>query len=412
MNPGKFHPTSGPDRQESIDVLRGVAVLGILLMNIQMYSMIQAAYFNPTAYGDLGGINLLTWMVKHIFADQKFMTVFSALFGAGIVLMGDRAEARGVSPAWLHYRRMFWLLCLGAVHAYLMWAGDILVIYSLCGFVVIWMRRRRPVTQFITGLLMLAISSAISLSAGLTFEYWPAEAVAQQLADWAPGAEAVAREVAAYRGSWAEQMAYRVPQSLEFHTSIFFFWGFWRAGGLMVIGMALYRWGLFSATLEPVRYRQLAAIGLGLGIPIVTFGLTRHLAHDFDFGHSMFLSSQYNYWGSLLVSLGYTSLVMLWFLGGGMLALARRLAAVGRMAFSCYILETAVCTLLFYGHGLGWFGQADRWQQLVVVLVVWALMLALAPWWLARFRYGPLEWLWRSLTYAKLQPFRIRNGSE
>jgi uncharacterized protein len=401
-----MQPTASASRQQSIDILRGFAVLGILLMNIQTFSMIQASYFNPTAYGSLEGINYLVWAFQHVFSDQKFMTIFSALFGTGMVLMANRAEARGVSATALHYRRMFWLLCLGAAHAYLIWAGDILVVYALCGFIVVWMRKRRPLTQFVVGLLMLAVGSCISLMGGFSFDQWPAEAVEEQMRHWTPHAEAVAREVAAYRGNWLDQMEFRVPQALEFHTEVIFFWAFWRAGGLMVIGMALYRWGLFSARLSRNRYLLFTILGLGLGLPLIVYGLQRHEALDWDYANSMLLSSQFNYWGSLLVSLAYTSLVMLWFLGGRFKGLSRRLSAVGRMAFTNYILQSLICTLLFYGHGLGWFGHAERWQQLLVVFAVWAVILLLSPWWLARFRYGPLEWLWRSLTYWQRQPMR------
>ncbi|MEM9304517.1 MAG: DUF418 domain-containing protein, partial [Pseudomonadota bacterium] len=356
--------------------------------------------------GDFSGINRLVFVFNHLFADQKFMTIFSLLFGAGIALVAERAEARDRSPTGLHYRRMYWLLVLGAIHAYLLWYGDILVIYSLCGLVVYWFHRRRPTTQIVIGLLMLAVSSAVYFLFGSSLPNWPEEAREGMLEGWAPSAELIAAELAAYRGSWSDQFAERAPTAAEFHTVVFLVWGFWRAGGLMVLGMALYHWGFFSAQFQPARYRWLAAVGLGLGLPIVAIGLWQHEAHGWSFEYSFFQGAQFNYWGSLLVAVGYTSLVMLWFQSGRLVALRHRLAAVGRMAFSNYIAQTLICTTLFYGFGLGWFGHAERWQQMIVVLCVWMLLLVWSPWWLARFRFGPLEWLWRTLTYGRLQPLR------
>ncbi len=399
-------PIHSSSRLQSIDVLRGVAVLGILLMNIRMFGNPNATYFNPTAYGDFSGLNQLAYWLTTVFADQKFMTIFSMLFGAGIALMGERAEAKGLSPAWLLYRRNFWLLVLGAVHAYLLWHGDILVIYSLCGFIVILFRRRKPATQFTLGLIMLMIASALSVSAGLSFGQWPQDQVQKSLEDWAPGAETIARELAIYQGNWIGQLEHRVPKAIEFHTFIFGFWGFWRAGGLMLIGMALFRWGVFSASLDRSRYSRLAIAGLLLGIPAVIYGTWLNFAGGWHYASSFFLNAQFNYWASVFISLAYVSLVMLWCKGGQLAALRERLAAVGRMAFSNYIAQTVICTLVFYGNGLGLFGQLQLWQMLLVVIGVWVVLLLISPWWLARFHFGPLEWLWRSLTYWKLQPLK------
>ena len=134
-------PVSSSDRIVSLDVLRGFAVLGILIMNIQSYSMIGAAYLNPNAFGDLTGLNKWVWILSHIFADSKFITIFSILFGAGIVLFTNKAAEKGRSAAGLHYRRTFWLFVIGLMHAYLLWYGDILVIYALCALFVFLFRR-------------------------------------------------------------------------------------------------------------------------------------------------------------------------------------------------------------------------------------------------------------------------------
>ena len=143
ISPSGSAPVAEAGRIDSLDVLRGVAVLGILVLNVQAFAMPWAAYFNPTAYGDLEGANLFVWVAGRMLADQKFMTIFSMLFGASIVLMTERAEACGDARR-LHYRRMGWLLVIGLLHAHLLWSGDILFLYAVCGMLVYPLRRQPP----------------------------------------------------------------------------------------------------------------------------------------------------------------------------------------------------------------------------------------------------------------------------
>ena len=137
-------PVAPEERIISLDVLRGFAVLGILIMNIQSFSMIMSAYVNPTAYGDLSGLNRLVWTLSHIVADHKFMTIFSILYGAGIVLLTRRAEERGENPGGLHYRRTIWLIIFGLIHAYVFWYGDILFKYGVCALFAFFFRNLQP----------------------------------------------------------------------------------------------------------------------------------------------------------------------------------------------------------------------------------------------------------------------------
>lgn len=139
-------PVTAGERIVSLDVLRGFAILGILIMNIQSFSMISAAYLNPTAYGDLTGLNRVVWTLSHLFADLKFISIFSMLFGAGIVLFARRLEAKGLRAGPVHYRRAIWLLLIGLAHGFLLWYGDILAIYGLVGLIVYLMWRRSPPT--------------------------------------------------------------------------------------------------------------------------------------------------------------------------------------------------------------------------------------------------------------------------
>ena len=404
-----FRPHGGPlaeaGRIDAIDVLRGVAVLGILVMNVQAFAMPESAYFNPTAYGDLEGANLLVWVAGRMLADQKFMTIFSMLFGASIVLMTERAEARGDARR-LHYRRMGWLLVIGLLHAHLLWSGDILFLYAVCGMLVYPLRRQPPGRLLALGVAMLAIASGHSVWTGLTLPYWPEEARSSFIREvWQPTPEMIARELAAYRGTWLDRQAVRSESALEFETYFLITWGLWRAGGLMLIGMALFRSGVFSAERSPRFHAALIGVALALGLPLVAFGIVTDFARGWPLW-SFFVGAQLNYWPSIAVSLGYVGAVMLACRAPALRGLTRPVAAVGRTALTNYLLQTLLCTTLFYGHGLGWFGSVDRVGQAGVVVAVWAIQLVASPLWLRRFRFGPAEWAWRSLTYGTRVPLR------
>lgn len=221
-----------------------------------------------------------------------------------------------------------------------------------------------------------------------------------------PGSETVAAEVAAYRGSWWEQMSVRVPQAIEMETSTFLAWAAWRVGRLMLLGMALFKLGVFSAERSRRFYLTCIALAVGVGLPLVWLGIRRNFAGGWEAPGFFFLGLQLNYWASRLVALGWVGAVMLVCRHGGRGWLTRPLAAVGQMAFTNYILQTVICTTLFYGHGFGLFGRVERTGQAAVVVAVWAFQIVLSPLWLTRFRFGPLEWLWRTLAYMERQPFR------
>jgi len=406
FSPGP-QPVAEKERIVTLDVLRGFALLGILPMNIQYFSMISAAYFNPTAYGDLHGANFLVWFFSHVLADQKFMTIFSMLFGAGILLMTSRVEATGRPSAALHYRRMGWLILFGAAHSYLLWSGDILYSYGMCGLVVYLFRKRRPRTLLIIGLLTMAVACALLTAYGQWSRQWPPadlKAAREQL--WKPTPQMVAKEVAAYQGSWTKQMPYRAIDSVQMEANYFLGFTFWRAGGLMLIGMALFKLGVFSAKRPQSLYWAMITVALLVGLPVTLYGTHRDFAAGWDFRYCFFYGMQFNYWASVLMSLGWVGAVVLASKAEALLPLTRRLAAVGRMAFSNYIMHTVVCTTLFYGHGFGLFGKVERVWQFGIVLIIWTMQLVVSPIWLRHFHFGPLEWLWRSLTYWQWEPFR------
>jgi uncharacterized protein len=407
-----IQPTTDAQRIISLDVLRGFAVLGILVMNIQSFSMIGAAYMNPTAYGNLEGANLWVWAASHVLASLKFMAIFSMLFGAGIVLMWARAQKSGRPGSGLHFRRMFWLVLIGLMHAYLLWYGDILFFYGICGMLVYWFRKTQPGTLFTIGLILLCIGSGIYILGGLSMPHWPPQELQEfEQGMWNPTPDMITAELATYQGSWIRQMDKRVGSAMMMHTEAFPFFMIWRITGLMLIGMALFKLGVFSGERSFRFYTGLVCVAVAVGIPTVVYGVMA----DFDQGWSsasFFLGSQYNYWGSLLISLGWVGIIMLVCRRSWLSRLTGRLAAVGKMALSCYLLETLICTTIFYGHGFGLFGQVSRVGQSLVVLAVWIFLLILAPLWLKYFQYGPFEWLWRSLSYWSRLTIRRRSIAE
>ncbi len=404
-----FAPIESTNRVESLDVLRGFAVLGILIMNIQSFAMVDPAYFNPTTFGDFTGINFGVWLFSHLFADMKFMTIFSMLFGAGIVMMCQRVEQRGDSPSCVHYRRIGWLLVFGLVHAYLLWHGDILVWYSLTAFIAYMFWRVRPAWLVFWSMFIFVIGTGIYALAQWSIPYWPPEAVEGSVQYWQPSAEVMAERTVAYRGEWTGQFGERALSSAVMHTFIYLIFGLWRVLGCMLLGMALMKWRVLSAECSSRFYIVTATAGLLGGLSLIGFGVSQNLAHEFSWDYSLYGGTLFNYWGSVLVALAFVSVIMLACKNMWLGWLRGRLGATGRMAFSSYILQTLICTTLFFGHGFALIGHVPRWGQLAVTVAVWIVVVAVANLWLARFQFGPLEWLWRSLTYKRRQVMRAKS---
>ncbi len=429
--PPRLGPAIGGDRFVAVDVLRGVAVLGILAMNIYAFAMPFLAYGNPLLYGGSTGLDLATWFFTHIFFDQKFLPAFSMLFGAGLVMMFERAEERGAKMTAIYYRRNLWLLLFGLVHAYLIWFGDILVNYALLGLVIFFFRRRQPRTLLIVGSVLLILGLVVGYLMGGYFAGVASEAVeltaardagetleeeqAAKLEAWdqgmrtfmQPTPEDVTQDIEAHLGSYSEIVVHRVPTVVMMQVFGFLTFAAWRVAGLMLIGMALMKWRVFTAQRSRRFYLNLLAWGYGLGLPLAVLSawdLNRHAFDPID----MFKGSLiFNGVGSVGVALGHVAVVMLAVKQGWLIGFTARLAAVGRMAFTNYLSHSLLLTPIFYGYGLGLYGRIDRFAQMGVVLAVWALQLWWSPLWLRHFRFGPVEWLWRSLTYWRRQPMRL-----
>ena len=395
-------PTAPSDRLVSLDVLRGFALLGILIINIWVFAMPFAVLQNPTVYGDFSGLNYLAWLGGHVFAQEKFITLFALLFGAGIVLFTrSKPDRRALA---LHYRRTVILLGIGLAHAYLLWYGDILVQYALCALFVVSVRDWEPSTLARYGLLFVAVPTVMSVLQGLSL---PPDAV---ISGWVPSEAAIASEVDTYRSGWLAQLDHRASTAFLLQTSGFVAGTFWRVTGLMLWGMALFKSGVLSNG-RSTRFYWRLLIGGGVGgLALILMGVWYNTTVvDWAAPQAVYFGTQFNYWGSALLAGAYIAAVMLycrWRTEGPVIT---ALSAVGRTALSNYLLQTVLATSIFYGHGLGLFGSVSRVEQLGIVAGIWTVQIVLSVLWVRYFRFGPVEWLWRTATYGSRQPLKKSN---
>lgn len=436
-------PVTTDARLVSVDVVRGFALLGILTMNIITFGLPMSAYVNPMSEGlapfagRFEGLNAAAWWINHLLFDQKMMALFSMLFGGGLVLMDSRAPAApggpGAKPrgfARVYYRRLAWLFLVGMTHAYVLWFGDILVAYALCGLLLYPLRRLTPRALLIVGAVVFSIAAPLSVGFGALIGFaegmveptreklargetlTPEEQTAlndwdKGMADFDPTPEQAAAEVASMRGSYAEVFTLNAQHTVFMQTLFFVTWALWRGLGLMLIGMALAKLGFFAGAWSARRYIIIAVAGYAIGLPLVALGGLDMITHKFDMARLYLVSGHFNYFASVVVALAHASVILLVVRAGALAWLTARLAAVGRMALTNYLMQTVIATTVFFGWGLGQFGTLERWQLWLPVLGIWTFQLAFSPLWLARFRFGPAEWLWRTLTYWKLQPMRV-----
>ena len=386
-------PTVPTNRIVSLDVLRGFAILGILVINIQSFSMPSIARINPATYGGFEGLNYIVWLLSHVFVEQKFIVLFSMLFGAGVLLFMSSKNESGEPALRLHYKRTFWLLVIGLAHAYLLWDGDILVTYALCSLVVV-LAYEWPADRLASvGVVLVSIPFVMQLDQVMMLDH------SMELGYWTPTQDELQQEIAVHQGSWSALVADRFSSNVYSQTVAVVDRAGWRYSGIMLIGMALFRWGVLSNERSSEEYLKMVSGCFTVGIAITVGGVA--YLHHHDWGSvAGFAWGLFNYWGSILMSISYVGLIMLfcrhW--PGGLVEKA--LSSVGRMALSNYLFQTVVATTIFYGYGLGLFGQVDRVEQMGIILVIWAVQVVLSVLWLQRFRYGPAEWVWRKLTYG------------
>ena len=384
------------NRIHSLDLLRGFAVLGILIMNITNFSHVNVAYMNPTIGAGLEGYNQYFHAFNYIFADTRFMSIFSILFGAGVVLFTNNAVLKGKRAGVLHFKRMFWLLLFGIVHAYLIWEGDILVTYAICGCLIFLLRKKTIRALLIISIILFIVPLTFNL---MTYYGLTMDELESTFAFFHPSSEQITKEIKIMQGSFLEQMPIRLENAIEFQTFVFLIETFWRTTSLMLLGMILYRKGVLSADKSISYYNKMILIGFGIGLIVSLMGLNQSYDSEWSGAYVMSIGANYKIFSGLFMAIGYIGFVMWCFKKGIFKKLQNRLQATGRMAFTNYIGMSIICTLIFNGHGLGLYGTLDRLQQFLIVGAIWILILIVSPLVLKKYRFGPLEWLWRKLTY-------------
>ena len=416
--PGTAKPAplgSASERIASLDFIRGIAVLGILVPNIIAFGQPMTAYMYPGAFTTPhGAMEDWMWVAQFVLFDGKMRGLFTLLFGAGVILFLERAEKRGAGPG-LQMRRLLWLGLIGLLHHFLLWRGDILFTYAVAALLLLPFLALNPMRQLILGFLGYC---AGTLAYGAMFG-WMARVADGEVATASAMSQLQTEFLASKAGDLADgkletqliasgDYSGFVMHNLATHSLdpliIVLFFAF-ETIPLMLIGAALYRLGLFGGAWPAARVRRWAWAGIlggtALTIPIAVAALDDGLTY---YG-TLAAFSGWSMLPRLPVIIGLAALLALWApRANGWLG--RRLTAAGRTAFSNYLGTSMLMVLVFHGWAGGLFGELTRGELYLVVLAAWAAMLAWPAWWLARFRYGPLEWLWRCLTYGRRFPLR------
>ena len=406
---------NGQTRVISLDAMRGFAVMGILAMNIIGFAMPEWAYVSPGAYGGETLADRISWLLSFIFIDGKMRGLFSLLFGASMMLIIERAEAKQQSAARTHYARMVWLALFGLAHYFLLWFGDILFTYAVIGCLAFLMHKWEPKRLIKWALIVY----------GLGVILWGVQFGGLEFLQWAsaqPGADPdmvrsfrevmasgefdtdVSQELALHRGDWFGIFVGKIANWYE--PLLAPLQSITETLPLMMLGMAMKKNGFLTGDWPEADYRLWIIRLLPAGLLLST--ALGALAWFGGFNPIHMLANFFA-WGAiprLMVTIAYAALLILWIrrLSGG--AFLARVAATGRAAFTNYLGTTIVMTTIFYGYGFGLFGYVSRPALWLFVLGAWAVMLLWSKPWLERFQYGPFEWLWRSLARMELQPMR------
>ena len=391
-------------RIASIDAVRGFAVCGILLMNIVPMGMPAFAQNDPLFFGTRGPADWAAWAINFMLSEGKMRALFTMLFGASMVLMAERAEASEPgSAAQAHFHRMFWLGIFGLAHAWLLWFGDILLQYAVCGAIgfLFWRWKLSALWMVFGTMLVVQLAQA--------WERYSLSAADASGSRTAADAAIAARDVASYRGDFGDVFTARAPMTMEFQTEIL-------PNSVpeilcfMALGIIFYRNGFLTGAWSGARYRWTMAAGYLIAAPL-HFPLIRMLVDERFAPAALALADGSSLLLRPFVALAHAAAFILLLRSGAARWLSERLMAAGRMAFSNYLGTTLVATTLFYGYGLGLYGTLSRAELYLVVLGIWMLILGWSKPWLEHYRYGPLEWLWRTLARGTPQPMRKPGGS-
>lgn len=426
---GSENTTSGDDQLPSpgskvnshsrilnVDLLRGIALLGILSMNIVSFAMPFPAYRNPHAFMADSPFNHILFGLTHIFSDQKCMGLFSLLFGTSVMLFITKLQAANRGVKRYYFSRTLWLFVFGILHGIFLWEGDILFYYALCGLFLFWFWRFIPSVQFLLGVFIFLLAIYFD-NVGQSYINSLSLAEINYLSYlWLPSDSYIAIEILSHLGSYKDLVDFRLSSNYSYSSQTvgvlstnMLSQGVARAFGMMLIGMAFFKWGIVTGKRSFYFYRNMTIVGLGIGLPLSGFGLWQFYLHEWDFTYGFFDGLFYNHIATLFIVFGYVGFWSMLQIRGIFKRLQKGLCAVGRMAFTNYIAQTLICTSIFYGYGFGLYGQLDRAHALLVVACIWIFQIFFSLLWMENFNYGPLEWVWRLLTYYKPAPLLKKN---
>jgi len=429
LTSNELKPTKNQARINALDVIRGIALLGILLMNINGMGL-PFSYEDPSVLGHTEGLNFSVWFANELFFEGTMRGLFTILFGAGVILLTTRLidKGAGISTADVYYRRIVWLLLFGLVNSWVfLWDGDILYAYALFGF-FLFPFRNLPVKN-------LLVIAAVLIAIGMTWDisdYHKNKAIKteadQALALKESGAELDKKSEAAI-AKWKESSHKKTPEEIQEHidgmngnyfeimkhkageiqwmqTWFQYRYGAWDILSFMFLGMAFFKLRILHGERSVKFYMLLGIIGYAIGLSVNYYEVSLITKSNFD-SLKIFQAHQTYGIGRLFTTLGHIGLFMLFIRSGIFGFLQKGLAAVGRMALSNYLMHSIITSTIFLGFGL--YGQLERYELYYVVFGIWIFQLITSPIWLKYFQFGPFEWLWRSLTYGKKQTFRIKN---
>ncbi|MET0249219.1 MAG: DUF418 domain-containing protein [Sphingobium sp.] len=406
------------DRIPALDVLRGCAVLGILWMNITAFALPETAYFNPAVSGHLAPADILWWAFGFVLVDGKMRALFSMLFGASILLLIDREEMAGRNGVHTHRKRMAWLFVIGIAHGILLWWGDILAAYALLSLVALPFAKREPIGLVKTAFLFFLLHFLLCALFVGSLIVW-SHAVGAPDADMAAraafdsfiapyrdaDAPSVVRELSAMRGDYGDIVARNLARYPAQWLWSLLFMAF-DTIGFMLLGMAMLKSGFLTGRWAPELYLRTARhcflIGLLPMIGLAAWIIMRGHPPLTTLGAGMAWAFPFR----IPLAVGWAAFLLWLFTAGRGIVIAQRLASVGRLALSNYILSSIVMTGIFYGWGFGLFGHIRPASLPLFVLLGWALIISWSPRWDRRFAAGPLEWLWRSLSRGRMQKIR------
>jgi uncharacterized protein len=426
---GAIAPTAEESRILSLDIARGLALCGILLMNITGFGL-PLAYNDPTIAGGAEGADLWSWIITSMFFEGTQRGLFTLLFGAGVILLTNSLE-KSTQPhaSDAYFRRNLWLVLFGIVHAYLLlWTGEILFYYGVTALFVYGLRHAK--TRTLIGLAAAGIALAVTwqgVETRATLKKHAAFVVADSaktagdslnaeqtaaVTAWQgvlrgakPDTARINREVRAKQGSYWDVLKFQTPQVMRFQ-SWWLYRFFYDYFAMMLLGMVLFRAGVLTAERSAKTYLLMILAGYGVGLSVNAYEVKMII--DGAFEPIAFARSAVTYdIGRIALTVGHVGLIMLWCRSSWFGAIKRAFGAVGRMAFTNYIMTSVICAIVFYGFGFGLFGELRRHQLYYVVGAIWIFQLIASPIWLKRYRFGPLEWLWRWLTYGAKPALRV-----